>query len=68
MAAVFVSSVLAIFRIGGENSAFYQAIAHLWVGILIGVWIVGRDKWYGGTAILLSFLELACFLIQGHSK
>ena len=33
-----VCLVLAALRISGEKGEIFQALAHLWVGILVGIW------------------------------
>lgn len=44
----------------------YEAIAHLFVGGLIGIWLhskdkFGEDKWYGFVALLLTIIEVVAF-------
>lgn len=41
----------------------YQAFAHLWLGYLIGYRYGTSDHFYGWVALILSLVELACFLI-----
>jgi hypothetical protein len=66
-AALLISGLLASARIAGETSESFQAVAHLWVGFLLGVALRGRDWRYGVMAVGLSVVELACFLLKGHS-
>ena len=40
----------------------YEAFAHLFVGGLIGAWLVSKNKVYGLLALGLSGLELTAFL------
>lgn len=41
MIAILISVILGAMRIAGHTSIPFQAIAHCWVGYLIGAWIVG---------------------------
>ncbi len=61
LAALIVSIVLALLRIGGEKGELFQAIAHLWAG---GLFVAGviRNRPALWIAIALSLVELACFL------
>jgi hypothetical protein len=60
---IIVSVVLGSFRVLGFKSEFYQATAHLWVGILIGLWCYGEKRLSPWLVIALSILEVACFLL-----
>jgi hypothetical protein len=42
----------------------YEAFAHLFVGGLIGVWLVTRERLYLGLVTGLSIVELASALIK----
>lgn len=60
---VAVSLVLALMRILGATSATYQAAAHLWVGVLIGLatlsaWPLARLLW--GLVGALAVVEVGC--------
>lgn len=59
-----IAIVLAIFRIYGEKGEVFQAIAHLFVGGLIGAYIVGRKRFVITLSIGLSVVELSVFLWQ----
>jgi hypothetical protein len=74
---ILVSIVLAVMRIGGVKGESFQAVAHLWVG---GLFASGGTEhyytWGTGTgssmvkielAVVLSLVELACFLFLPHS-
>jgi hypothetical protein len=39
----------------------YEAVSHLFVGGLIGAWLVTKDKWYGFFVLFLSAVELTAF-------
>jgi hypothetical protein len=87
---VLASLVFALLRIAGEKSEIFQALAHIWVGLLFGGWLMGllADKIihdhdimnlmngydvstsihnYGKlllrTAVVISLIELACFIV-----
>lgn len=60
--AVAFSAVLAGLRIAGHKSQAYQAVAHLWVGGLIGYAIPTHSADAIGLAGALSLIELAVFL------
>jgi hypothetical protein len=43
----------------------YEAFVHLFVGGLIGAWLVKRDKWiWLVIAIVISLLEVIVFTVQ----
>ena len=46
-------------------SGTYQALAHVFVGGLIGAWLVGRNKWYGLMALGLIIVELSAVFGRG---
>ena len=59
-------AVFAELRISGAKGVAFQAFAHLLMGSLITIWYAGsagstRAKW---TTIVLSLIELACFIAQ----
>ena len=64
-----VCALFAMLRIAGIKSPAFQAFSHLWVGALIGVWRAGvvPSRECGWLAVVLSVIELACFLVQ-HSR
>lgn len=57
---MMTAGVLAGFRIGGVKSEVFQAIAHLFVGALIGAYAVGRDRVLLYLVIALSVIEVIC--------
>lgn len=59
VASVFLSG----FRIFGEKGEIFQAAAHLFVGGLIGAWLVARRPIHGWLVVVLSIVEVACFLL-----
>jgi uncharacterized membrane protein len=67
-AVIPISVVLAALRIAGFQHEAFQAIAHLWVGFLIGAWFVGqyyfadRFRLCGRLVLILSLIETLCFL------
>ena len=42
----------------------YEAFAHLFVGALIGAWLVKRERLYLGLIVALSIVELASALLK----
>lgn len=42
----------------------YEAFAHLFVGGLIGAWLVKRERLYLGLVVALSIVELASALLK----
>lgn len=59
-----VSVALAALRIGGFTSSAFQAVAHLWVGGLVGAWLAGDRPSRLWLALMLSAVEVACFLVE----
>jgi Kef-type K+ transport system membrane component KefB len=66
-----ICAVLAAIRIGGDKSEIFQALAHLWVGALIGVWYIAPrlDVWQmrtgrraGRLVVVLSVVEVVCLV------
>lgn len=62
---IFTAFILADMRIDGHKSQLFQAIAHLFVGGLIVAAVTKKSWWCGGTAIVISLIELAVFI---HDK
>lgn len=61
---ILVTSVfLSGLRIFGEKGEVFQAAAHLFVGGLIGAWLVARRPLHGWLVVVLSVIEIACFLL-----
>jgi hypothetical protein len=58
----FVSSVLAMLRVLGYKSKSFQAISHIWVGILIGSWICTYNKFAVFWTVAISLVELGTFI------
>ena len=66
LVALYVLTVLvATPRVLVEHSAVYQAIAHVYVGGLVGAFASGRRWHYLGMAIFLSLVEVGSFLYFG---
>lgn len=61
-AVILISVLFAAVRIAGHKSEAFQAIAHLWVGGLCGAFALGRYWLYGWLVIILSIIEVACFV------
>jgi hypothetical protein len=67
-----IAIALAAIRIAGHKSEAFQAVAHLFIGWLIGAGVYQRATWTEGRsvamqkiwlAIGLSVVEVICFLI-----
>jgi hypothetical protein len=63
---IFVALVFAVARFFMPTHPLsphgsYEAFAHLFVGGLIGAWLVSRKPLYGLLAIALTLLELVAF-------
>lgn len=56
------SAVLAAFRIAGTTHEAFQAAAHIWVGMLLALWITDGERPAKVLVITLSVIELACFI------
>ena len=61
-AAIIYSLVLAVLRIAGHKSQAFQAVAHLWVGALVGLAISIHSWNLIGLVAVLSLVELAVFI------
>jgi hypothetical protein len=63
--AVALSLFLAVLRVAGSTSPSFQAAAHIWVGVLVGLFWANptwtRAKWLG-LAAALTVVETICFL------
>jgi hypothetical protein len=61
--AVILAMILSLFRISGDVRIAFQAVAHVYVGLLIGV-ALGQKKWtYAYIAIALTAVELVMFVL-----
>ena len=70
---IIVSILIALVRAIGVKHEAFQAIAHLWVGGLLGAYLLGRKEIGAATrgraifclwlAVLLSIVEVLCFLV-----
>ncbi|MCE9534359.1 MAG: hypothetical protein K8T89_25040 [Planctomycetes bacterium] len=60
---IVIAIAFGVLRVIGLKSAFLQAMAHLFVGGLIGAWLVDRGRLYLILAIALSVLEVACSML-----
>jgi cytochrome b561 len=74
---VALAVALAYLRIHGEKGEVFQAAAHIYMGIMIALWVVarwfttavGKPSFYGTIVAVLSVIETACFLASGgHLK
>jgi hypothetical protein len=63
-AAAVVSVGLVGLRFAGVKTQAFQAIAHLWVGMGIGVWVCGAGMLYGWLVIGMSVAEVIAFVIS----
>ncbi len=63
-----LTTIIAIIRIAGITNNVFKDIAHIWVGILFGLAIGTKDGFYSWLAIMLSLVELICFLILFYNK
>lgn len=69
IACLAVAVVLALLRMAGYASEFFQAIAHVFVGGLFAAWIADRrNRKYLYLGIGLTVVEVGCFLILGRSR
>jgi hypothetical protein len=66
VALSIVATALAILRILGHRSLVFQAVAHLFVGGLVGAWLLSRARLYLILAASLTVVEVACFLLFGR--
>jgi hypothetical protein len=57
------SVLLAVLRVAGIKHPAFQAVAHLWVGFLLGAWAAGYRLWFLGLAVGLSVVEVVCFFV-----
>ena len=76
IAMVVPGLALAVVRIAGHKSIAFQAVAHLFTGVLFGAYFGSPGAWWWPgkyatekvalvVAVVLSVVELACFLIGG---
>jgi hypothetical protein len=63
VAVLAVSYLLGALRLAGARHEAFQAVAHLWVGGLIGARIAAGEKECGRIAFALSVLELVAFIL-----
>lgn len=59
---VVIAGVLMGLRVAGVKSEAFQAAAHVFVGLLLGVWLCRRDGFTLALVVALSVVEGACFL------
>lgn len=62
LAVGIVRPFLSSHWLSAEGS--YEAFAHLFVGGLIGVWLVKRESLYLGLVVTLSIVELTSALLK----
>jgi len=70
---ITIAVILGLIRIFGVRAAWFQALSHLYVGALFGMWWINRNSPFADIsqkarnslvlAGCLSLLELSCFLI-----
>lgn len=63
LALITISILLSVFRALGFKSQSYQAIAHLFVGGLIGSYIASRRSYLLYLTFGLSIVEIICFSV-----
>lgn len=61
---VVLSLAVAAARIAGVKHEAFQAIAHLFVGGLIGAWLIDPRKLYVNAFGSLCLVEVVCFLFD----
>ena len=59
---ILIGVVLGLLRAFGHKSQAFQAIAHLYMGGLIAAWWILRVPLYGWLVIILSLVEVVCFV------
>jgi len=65
---ILTSSILGLMRVLGFQHEAFQAVAHLWVGFLVGGWVFSTPKLlFRASVIVLSILEVVCFLAKFHN-
>lgn len=64
---IFISILLGGIRVAGVTHIAFQALAHLFVGVLFGGWLVNKDKRLIVLLILLTLLETVCFFYFQNS-
>ncbi len=60
---LLMAVALGALRVLGMKHIAFQAVAHLYVGGLLGAWWVGRDRWLLWIAVGLSVVEVVCFFV-----
>jgi hypothetical protein len=66
---VLVSILFAFGRIAGMKGKIFQALAHLWIGGLIGAATINHSSFLLIQIISLSIVELFCFFVlKGPSE
>ena len=55
-------ALIALCAAGIKHEAF-QAIAHLWVGGLLGAWLAAAGREFLWLAVGLSIAEVVCFFL-----
>jgi hypothetical protein len=61
---VLTAVILAALRLAGIKAIAFQAIAHVFVGGLLGAYFVGRDRFYLYLAIGLTAIECLAFVLD----
>lgn len=60
---ILLAIVIGSLRVAGVKSELFQAIAHLYVGGLLGCYAGTSHEFWLYLAWILSLLELVCFLV-----
>jgi hypothetical protein len=60
-ALILAATLLAAVRVAGHRSPAFQAVAHLYVGGLLGAWAATHRAAPLLLAAALSAVEIACF-------
>lgn len=67
LALVLAAAALGALRVAGHTGEAFQAVAHCFVGGLLGAWLALRPTRAArlplALAVALSALETACFLL-----
>lgn len=61
--AIVVALIFGSLRITGIKDDFYKDIAHVYVGMMLGIAIYSRLKLYWILFIGLCLLETTCFIL-----
>ena len=59
---ISVAATMAVMRLAGHKGKSFQAMAHLYVGLLFGLGIGFQSIFYSWTGAALTFVELVAFV------